>query len=88
MLVRGIYAEGWHITPERAAARTAEQFAREVARRLPPQFPRDPKSTSEAVFHLLWKELDPGMIVKLINGLPEPLQSLWPAIARNNHAVA
>ena len=53
-----------------------------VAEHLPPQFPRDPKATAEAVFDLLWKELDPGLTTKLIGGLPAPFRSLWPAIAR------
>ncbi|MBP2562462.1 uncharacterized protein (DUF2267 family) [Neorhizobium galegae] len=82
ILVRGIYFEGWHLGTERHDARNVEKFMQHVAEHLPPQFPRDPKATAEAVFDLLWKELDPGLTAKLIDGLPAPFRSLWPAIAR------
>ncbi|KGE01582.1 DUF2267 domain-containing protein [Rhizobium sp. YS-1r] len=82
ILVRGIYFEGWHLAAEKNNTRTVEEFAEEVNKRLPPQFPRDPKTTTEAVFDLLWKELDPGQTAKLIDGLPLPLHLLWPMAAR------
>ena len=82
ILVRGIYVEGWHIDPDKKAAGNVEEFALEVTRRLPSQFSRDGKLTAEAVFDLLWKELDPGLVAKLLDELPAQLRSLWPATAR------
>lgn len=82
ILVRGIYFEGWHVGIERSNTRSVEEFAQHLTGRLPHQFPRDPKTTAEAVFDLLWKELDPGLAAKLIDELPIPLRSLWPAVAR------
>ncbi|MBY3153477.1 MULTISPECIES: DUF2267 domain-containing protein [Rhizobium] len=81
ILIRGIYFEGWHLGNAKSDGRSIEAFAEHVAKHLPPQFPRDPKTTTHAVFDLLWKELDPGLTAKLIDGLPAPLRSLWPAIA-------
>ena len=53
-----------------------------VAAELPPMFPRDALGVAEAVFDLLWKELDPGETAKVIDTLPVPLRGLWPQAAR------
>ncbi|MBW9052325.1 DUF2267 domain-containing protein [Rhizobium mesosinicum] len=77
MLVRGIYFENWHIGAEKKRMRSIDDFTQQVANHLPPQFPRDPKATSGAVFDLLWQEIDPGLSEKLIDELPEVLRPLW-----------
>lgn len=82
ILIRGIYFEGWHLGGGRNNARSVEEFTQHMTNYLPSPFPRDPKTTAEAVFDLLWKELDPGLTAKLIDELPIPLRSLWPAVAR------
>lgn len=82
ILVRGIYYEGWHISAKPASDRQVDEFAARVGEELPPQFPRDAVGTTQAVFDLLWQELDPGEIAKVIDTLPVPLRKLWPEAAR------
>jgi uncharacterized protein (DUF2267 family) len=81
IMVRGIYYEGWRIAGKPSRERTPEDFAAEVEGQLPPQFPLDARSATEAVFDLLWQELDPGEIAKIIGTLPVPLRSLWPTFS-------
>ncbi|MEX0760014.1 MAG: DUF2267 domain-containing protein [Tistlia sp.] len=78
-LVRGIYYEGWHPAGTPAAYRQVQDFADRVAAQLPPTFPRDALTTTQAVFDLLTQELDAGEIAKVKATLPEPLRGLWPA---------
>jgi uncharacterized protein (DUF2267 family) len=65
-----------------SALRHLDEFLARSADELPPQFPRDALGVTKAVFDLLWKELDPGEIAKVIASLPLPLQNLWPEAAR------
>lgn len=83
LLVRGIYYEGWHPADKPTSDRHLDEFLMRVAAQLPPMFPRDALGATKAVFDLLWKELDPGEIVKVIDTLPVPLRSLWPQAARH-----
>ena len=82
ILVRGIYYDGWQMAGKPTAERQVDEFLQRVAAELPPQFPRDALGTTQAVFDLVWKELDPGEIAKVIDTLPVPLRGLWPAAAR------
>jgi len=82
ILVRGIYYEGWHMTEAPSNERQIDEFLARVAGELPPMFPRDALGVAKAVFDLLWKELDPGEIAKVIGSLPIPLRSLWPQAAQ------
>jgi len=82
VIVRGLYYEGWHPAGKPTGERQVEAFVARVAAELPPKFPRDALGVTRAVFDLLWQELDPGEIAKVIDTLPVPLRSLWPEIAR------
>lgn len=82
ILVRGIYYEGWHMAETPRNERQANEFLARVAAELPPMFPRDALGVTEGVFDLLWKELDPGEIEKVITSLPIPLRTLWPQAAQ------
>jgi uncharacterized protein (DUF2267 family) len=82
MLVRGIYYEGWHMAVKPGSLRHLDEFLARVTSELPPQFPRDCVGVTKAVFDLLWKELEPGEVAKVIASLPPPLQNLWPEAAR------
>ncbi len=62
--------------------RQTDEFLAQVAAELPPMFPRDALGVTQAVFDLLWKEIDPGETAKLIDTLPVPLRGLWPQLAR------
>lgn len=82
ILIRGIYYEGWRMAREPHVTRKLDDFLETVAEELPPRFPRDPLGTTEAVFDLLWRELDPGETAKVVNLLPGPVRALWPLAAR------
>lgn len=82
ILIRGIYYEGWHIAEQPTNDRQVDEFLARVAAELPPMFPRDALGVTNAVFDLLWKELDPGETAKIISTLPVPLRSLWPVVAQ------
>ena len=82
ILVRGILYEGWRLAGKPANERQVDEFAALVAAKLPPQFPQDAVSVTEAVFDLLWKEIDPGETAKIVDMLPLPLRGLWPTVAR------
>lgn len=82
LLVRGIYYEGWHLAEKPSGDRHVEEFLARVNAELPPAFPRDALGVTTAVFDLLWKELDPGEIAKVIGTLPVPLRVLWPQAAQ------
>lgn len=78
-IVRGIYYEGWHLAGNPSRDHQVQEFADHVSAQLPPKFPRDPVTTSKAVFALLADELDPGLVAKLGAALPAPIRGLWPA---------
>jgi uncharacterized protein (DUF2267 family) len=82
ILVRGIYYEGWRLAGKPTDERQPNDFAEGIVAELPPQFPHDGLTVAKAVFDLLWKELDPGEIAKVIDSLPIPLRGLWPDAAR------
>lgn len=84
ILVRGVYYEGWHLAAKPRSERHVDEFVARVAAQLPPQFPRDALSVTKAVFELLWQELDPGEIAKVVDTLPLPLRGLWPDVARRS----
>ena len=44
--------------------------------------PVDPEDTVRAVFEVMWDNLDPGEIVKVIETMPKKLRELWPLPAR------
>lgn len=78
MMVRGLYYEGWHMAGKPTKDRSIQEFADHVLEQLPPGFPMDPLTVSKGVFNVLWQELDPGEIAKIIDHLPVPLRGLWP----------
>lgn len=82
ILVRGIYYDGWHVSETPRNERQVDEFLTRVAAELPPMFPRDSLGVAKGVFDLLWKELDPGEIEKIMNALPVPLRGLWPQSAQ------
>lgn len=82
ILIRGIYYEGWRLAAKPSGERHLDEFIAHVSANLPPQFPRDPLGVTKAVFDVLWRELDPGEIAKIIDSLPTPLRALWPDAAR------
>jgi uncharacterized protein (DUF2267 family) len=82
MVVRGLYFEGWRMSRTPTEEDNVEQFCTHIETQLPPRFPRDPRSVASGVFEVMWNELDPREIVKVIDRMPHALRILWPAPAR------
>jgi len=82
ILIRGIYYEGWKVSETPTNERQVDEFLARVEAELPPMFQHDLFSTTKAVFDVLWKELDPGEIAKVIDAFPVPLRILWPGLAQ------
>lgn len=79
MLLRGVFLEGWRAGPA-GEARNPVEFCADIARRLPPAFPREPNAVAEAAFEVLTDKVDLGEARKLIMMLPAPLRPLWPEL--------
>lgn len=77
MLVRGIYFEGWRISPKPSRDHSAEGFLAAVA----DHFPKEPEVDAErivrSVFSLLADHVPGGEIEKIIAVLPKQLRQFW-----------
>jgi len=82
MVIRGLFFEGWRLTPSPSDDDTVDAFCGTVANNLPPKFPMDGKTVAEGVLEVLWREIDPGESAKIIDQLPPRLRVLWPREAR------
>lgn len=82
MVIRGLYFEGWRLAGKPTGEHTIQDFCNHIGRELPPNFPIDARNVARGVFDVLFEQLDPGEIAKVIDRLPEPLRALWPQIAR------
>jgi uncharacterized protein (DUF2267 family) len=82
MIIRGLYFEGWHMSGKPVSVSSVDEFCTYVTEVLPPKFPMDAKTLAQGVFEVIWGELDPGEVAKIIDQLPVALRALWPAIAR------
>ncbi|MCK3779409.1 DUF2267 domain-containing protein [Ensifer sesbaniae] len=84
MVIRGLYFEGWRLAGKPTDEHSINEFCDHVARELPPQFGMDAKTVATGVFDVIFKELDPGEVAKVIDQLPVPLRILWPQVARRD----
>lgn len=84
MVIRGLYFEGWHMTDKPTADHTVEEFCEHVAGDLPPKFPMDARTVSRGIFEVIFEEVDPGEVAKIIDQMPIPIKGLWPQIARRD----
>lgn len=82
MLMRGLLLEGWRPGVGPTKIRDPDEFAQEVAERLPPRFPREPVAVLEAVLDVLSARLDVGEVKKLLEYLPDALHVFWPEWVR------
>jgi uncharacterized protein (DUF2267 family) len=82
MIIRGLYFEGWRVTEKPTPDHTVDEFCEHVARDLPPKFPMDAHVVVRGIFEVIFEEVDPGEVAKIIDQMPVPLKNLWPSIAR------
>lgn len=78
MLVRGLYYEHWHPSPDAAKERHKQQFLEHVREQLPADRQLDPEAAARAVFGVMHEKLDSGQIAKLARQMPKELRDLWP----------
>lgn len=78
-LVRGLFFEGWRLSEPPSKERRRLDFLVRVDEAMGVGEGPDPKAAVEAVFHVLWAEMDPGEIAKLRHLLPAEIAALWPA---------
>ncbi|MEP9396967.1 DUF2267 domain-containing protein [Mesorhizobium sp. KR2-14] len=82
MVIRGLYFEGWHMAEKPKLDHTLDEFCEHVARDLPPKFPIDAHTAAHGIFEVIFEEVDPGEVAKIIDQMPVALRSLWPQTAR------
>jgi uncharacterized protein (DUF2267 family) len=82
MLLRGLLLEGWEPTAGPSNIRDPDEFVAAVAQLLPPAFPREPNAVLEAVLAVLCERVNEDEARKLIQHMPRPLRSFWPAHLR------
>lgn len=82
MVIRGLFFEGWRISGKPTDEHTIDTFCSRIATELPASFPMDPATAARGVLEVVFKELGSGEVAKVIDQLPVPLHSLWPAQAR------
>lgn len=83
MVIRGLYYDGWRIAGKPVKDHTVDEFGQHVARELPPMFPMDAITVTRGVFEVMFEQIDPGEVAKVIEQMPVALRSLWPAVARS-----
>ena len=86
LIVRGLFFEGWKMAGKPTPDNTVEEFCERLGQDLPPNYQRNPKMVTEAVFAVVWRQLDPGESAKVIDQMPKGLRQLWPSIARRESA--
>lgn len=82
LLMRGLFLEGWRPSAGPTNIRDTDQFAAAVGALLPPSFPREPSAALEVVIAVLCERVNEGEARKLIQHIPTPLRSFWPAHMR------
>jgi uncharacterized protein (DUF2267 family) len=84
MLVRGIFYEGWHMAAMPTRERHKTDFLEHVRRELDGRPDIDPERAVRATFDVIWSQVDPGEVAKVIEMFPMELRDLWPRLARND----
>jgi len=82
LAIRGLFFESWKMSRTPTRVHSIDEFCEEVSSHLPAAFSLEIVMAVAAVFDVMWTELDPGEIAKIVDALPRPLHTLWPATAR------
>lgn len=78
LLVRGIYFEGWRSPTSSEKYRNETEFLEQVVEKTAGAQPVDPTIAARAVFGVLSRRLDVGLVRKVIETLPAPIRAHWP----------
>jgi uncharacterized protein (DUF2267 family) len=80
LLVRGVYYDQYIPARQPSDVGTIEEFCAEVGKWLADARPVDPEAAVRAVFGVLLRRLDPGMIAKLWSMVPRSIRAFWQSI--------
>jgi uncharacterized protein (DUF2267 family) len=80
LLVRGVYYDQYIPARQPSDVGTIEEFCAEVGKWLADARPVDPEAAVRAVFGVLLRRLDPGMIAKLWSMVPQSIRAFWQSI--------
>lgn len=81
LLVRGIFFEGWRSPVSSEKYRHESAFLEHLVENTIGGRPVDPTLASRAVFGVLSRHLDVGLVRKVIESLPAPIRAHWPVRA-------
>lgn len=84
LLVRGVYYEGYRPTEQPKTYRSRDEWNQAVMKHYgAPQQNVNPERITSAVFSLLNRELDRGIVTKIYSALPDNIRELWPEVSEN-----
>ena len=78
LLVRGLYYDQWHMAEAPDKTRHLDDFLDSLDEALENTRPVDSEEALRAVFGILSRHVDPGMVAKFRHALPGEIQALWP----------
>jgi uncharacterized protein (DUF2267 family) len=81
LLVRGAYYDQYIPARQPNEVATIEEFCADVGKWLSDARPVDPTAAVRAVFAVLQKHLDPGMVTKVQVILPQSIRTFWQSMA-------
>lgn len=84
LLVRGIYYEGYRPAEQPKMYRGREEWNQAITGHYgAPQANVDPERLTQAVFSVMNRELDRGILTKVFSALPDDIRTLWPELPGN-----
>jgi len=77
-LIRGHYYDQYRPSEMPEKWRTDSEFVEKLEKGLDAVGPVEPKRAAVAVFGLITRELDAGLVVKIRDAMPEDVREAWP----------
>lgn len=81
LVVRGILYEGYDPSREPLTYRSQDEWNEQISKYYSAPNDVNPEETTRAVFRVLNEEMDPGVLNKVKEALPEPVRQQWPETA-------
>lgn len=84
LLVRGVYYEGYRPAEQPKTYRSRDEWNQAVMEHYgAPQQDLNPEHITRAVFSVMNRELDRGIVTKVFSALPDDIRELWPEVSEN-----
>jgi uncharacterized protein (DUF2267 family) len=87
LLIRGLYYDQWRPSTEPFKLRSREEFLAHVAEGLAHTRPVNAAKAAHAVFAVLDHFVDPGLVRKVRDALPQDVKELWPETTREGRGT-